>query len=202
MEFNPSKNNHSQDSAWPEYYKNTEGKPPRPLLLKALPYVQEKLEALDIGSGALNESIYLLSNGFKHVTAVDKEPVAQKIAEKLSGENFDYVISSIENLDLPSKHYDLINAQLSLPFIPPTVFNEVLKKIVLSIKDGGIFTGQFFGNRDGWNYNENMTFLTIEEAKIALSELNVISFEESVFSNVTAAGNMKQWHIFDFIVKK
>ena len=202
MEFRPDKNKQQKLDSWSDYFEKTKNKPPRPLLIKALPYIQEKVEALDIGSGALNDSVYLLSEGFQHVTAVDKEPIAQTIAEILPKEKFDYIISSIEHLDLQPEHYDLVNAQLSLPFVPSIAFKQVLEKIILSLKSGGIFTGQFFGDRDGWNYNEDMTFLTVEEARGMLSELNLISFEEIVGPNVTAAGNTKQWHIFDFIAKK
>lgn len=202
MEFNPNKNTQQKQDGSANYFEKTKNKPPRPLLVKALVYIQEKKEALDVGSGALNESVYLLSEGFQHVTAIDKEPIAQTISETLPKEKFNYIISQIQDLDLQPEHYDLINAQLSLPFVHPTAFKQVLEKIIFSLKSGGVFTGQFFGDRDGWNYNKDMTFLTIDEAKGMLSGLNLISFEEREESKATAAGNIKQWHIFDFIAKK
>ena len=191
-----------ENTPWNNYVEQTKAKPPRPLLIEALQYVTHKSEALDVGSGALNDSKFLLQEGFAHVTAVDQTSIAQEIAVLLPKDRFEYKISKIEDMNLLSESYDFINAQLSLPFINPEVFKETFQKLISSLKKGGVINGQFFGNRDGWNYNEDMTFLTIEEARELLSELNLISFEEKEAPGVTAAGNIKQWHIFDFIAKK
>ncbi len=48
---------------WEEYYRRLKGKPPRPLLVKALAFVGNKHAALDLGAVALNDSIYLLLQG-------------------------------------------------------------------------------------------------------------------------------------------
>ena len=66
---------------WKAYYDKTKEKPPRTLLIEAMNSVVNKDEALDLGSGAMNDVRYLVSVGFKHVTAVDKEPVANEIID-------------------------------------------------------------------------------------------------------------------------
>jgi len=123
----------AQPQSWKDYFERTKGKPPRPLLVKAIGLLKEKGNALDLGSGALNDSAFLLSQGFSHVTAVDKVPVAIEIAKQFPKEKFEYVISSFEDY---------------------------------------------------------------------LKGLTIISFNEEERDKETAAGEMKHWHVFHFIVKK
>jgi hypothetical protein len=56
--------------------------------------------------------------------------------------------------------------------------SNVFKNIIESLKDDGIFVGQFFGNGDEWANAENMTFLTLEKTKEILSNLGILSFKE------------------------
>jgi tellurite methyltransferase len=187
---------------WSEFYELTKNKPPRHLLVKALPYVKTKDNAVDLGAGALNDTVYLLSDGFNHVTAVDKEPVAKEIAIQLPPEKFQYVISSLEKYAFPIESFDLVSAQYALPFIPSEHFDEVWGLIRKSLKTDGIFTGQLFGDRDEWSGSKNMTFHTVVEARKLLSDFELISFEEEEADKATAAGIMKHWHVFHFIARK
>ena len=59
------------NNPWKKYYKDTEGRPPRKELIEALEFVQNRDSALDLGAGAMQDSVYLLSQGFKEVIAVD-----------------------------------------------------------------------------------------------------------------------------------
>ena len=59
--------------------------PPRPLLIRAAGLAESKDHALDAGAGALNTTRYLLSVGFKHVTALDSSPASQTVAAELHG---------------------------------------------------------------------------------------------------------------------
>ena len=45
---------------------------------------------------------------------------------------------------------DLVNASFSLPFGAPYRFEEVWRRIVDSLRPGGRFCGQLFGDRDEW----------------------------------------------------
>jgi len=190
-------------TVWETYVENTKNAKPRPLLVKAVELAKEKNEALDLGSGALNDVRYLVEIGFKHITAVDAEPVAKDIISNFPPETVDYIISTFENFDFKESHYDLINAQFALPFNPPATFNEVWDKITSSLKSGGVITGQFFGIRDEWNVEgKKMNFHTIEETKEYLSSLELVQFREDEADRETAAGNMKHWHVFHFIAIK
>ncbi|HNW96390.1 MAG TPA: class I SAM-dependent methyltransferase [Candidatus Paceibacterota bacterium] len=188
--------------AWQNYFKHTKNKPPRQLLVKALSFVKKRDNTLDLGAGALNDSTHLLMEGFKHIVALDKESVALEIAKNLPLDKFEYVIKNFETFVFPKETFDLINAQYALPFISPDKFNEIFQKITLSLKSGGIFTGQLFGDRDGWRQNNKMNFHTKEDAEKILSSLEIIEFSEEEQDKPTAAGEMKHWHVFHFIAKK
>jgi len=136
---------------WEKYYEETKEAPPRQSLVRAIEFIQNKEKALDLGSGALNDTRYLLSIGFEHVTAVDKTPVAEQEVEKLPGGKVSYEVSSFEDFDFQENTYDLINAQYSLPFTSKENFNGVFNSVIKSLKLGGVFVGQFFGDRDEWN---------------------------------------------------
>ena len=47
-----------------------------------------------------------------------------------------------------------------------------------------------------------MTFVSRADTENILKSLTVLSFEEDEHDKVTAAGEMKHWHVFHFIVKK
>lgn len=192
----------AKPATWKEYFANTKDNPPRPLLVKGLAFIKQKESALDLGAGALNDSKYLLSQGFKKVIAIDKFDVAAQVAENLPKENFEYVISSFEEYSFPKNTFDLVNAQYALPFISPSHFDAVFSDILHSVKKGGIITGQFFGDRDEWKNESNMTFLTKLQTSEYLKSLKIIFFEEEERDKKTARGEMKHWHVFHFIGEK
>ncbi len=191
------------ENTWKEYFERTKDSKPRPLLVKAVNLVTDKNEALDLGSGALNDVRYLVSVGFKHITAIDSKPIAKDIIKNFPSEIVSYTISTFEDFNFIERKYDLINAQYSLPFNPQNTFERVFKSITHSLKDGGILTGQFFGIKDEWNVPGNeMNFQTREEAENLLSGLEIVDFQEEEADRNTAKGDMKHWHVFHFIVKK
>lgn len=195
--------NYMTENTWKEYFERTKDSKPRPLLIKAIELVVDKNEALDLGSGALNDVRYLVTKDFKHITAVDSEPIAQDIIKNFSSGTVSYVISKFEDFDFVENKYDLINAQYSLPFNPKDSFEKVFKSIISSLKPCGILTGQFFGIKDEWNIEgHNMNFQTREQAEKLLSDLEIIEFEEEDVDRKTAKGDMKHWHIYHFIVRK
>jgi tellurite methyltransferase len=191
------------ENTWNTYFERIKENPPRPLLVEALNFVKEKNEAIDLGSGALNDVRYLVSQGFNHVTAVDQEPLAKDIINEFPESTVDYRISTFEEFDFKDNRYDLVNAQFSLPFIAQENFSEIFGKIISSLKLEGIIAGQFLGTNDEWNKEDKtMSFHSIEEANSLLNELEVIKLEEKEYDKNTAAGDLKHWHVINFIARK
>lgn len=189
--------------SWRKYIDKTSANEVRPLLVEALAFATTKGSALDIGAGALNESKHLLSVGFTQVTAVDADEAAEERAKAVDDVRFSFVRSAYVDFDFKKESYDLINAQYSLPFNPPETFNQFMSKIISSLKPGGIFTGNLFGDKDGWNVEgSGKTFHSERSAREALSGLELIKFQEEESDKGTALGKPKHWHLFNFIARK
>lgn len=192
-----------EDSDWSEFIQKTRDKPARPLLMEAVTLANEKNEALDLGAGALNATKYLLTQGFKHVTVVDRENLVADILNTLPGNKIEFVVSDFEHYSFPANKFDLVNAEYALPFNPPSTSPEIFLKIKQSLRPGGIFTGHFFGVRDEWNKNNpNMTFYSREEVENLLSGLEVLTLIEEEKDDNAVIGGIKYWHIFYIIAKK
>lgn len=176
--------------------------PPRPLLMRAAA-LAEKAHALDAGAGALNATKYLLSAGFAHVTALDSAPASQQLAVELSPEQVSFVLSRFEDFAFPTGAYDLVNAEFSLPFIHRDAFAAAFVKLLGSVKDGGVFTGQLFGLRDSWNTPETaMNFHSRDAVERLLASFDTLEFEEEDHPGKTKLGEPKHWHIFHILARK
>ncbi|HPT08200.1 MAG TPA: class I SAM-dependent methyltransferase [bacterium] len=186
---------------WKEYINTTKNKPPRQLLVQALKYVKDKEVALDLGAGALNESKYLLEHGFKKVIAIDNEENLELIS-KINNKNFIFKKTAIEDYNFSENKFNLINAQFVLPFIKKEKINEVVSNIKNSLKNNGIFVGQFFGKNDSWSNATGICVYTEKEIKKFLTNLDIIYFQEEEKDGQTAMDGEKHWHIFHFIAKK
>ena len=194
-----------QRVSWKKFIENTKGKPPRPLLKRAVKRVGQKKCALDLGAGALNDSKYLLAQKFKRVVAVDFDPEALKQAKKIRSKKFVFFQCRYEKFPFKKEGpYDLINASLTLGFNPPKVFNQVFPRICTSLAPGGIFVGQLFGNRHGWNTpGKEMTFHSERAARALFRNMEVLTFTETEEEKKSSVLHvMTNFHFFHFIVRK
>ena len=90
-----------------------------------------------------------------------------------------------------------------MPFNNPETFPAVFANIVGSLKKGGIFTGQLFGNNDEWNRGDGKyNFHTKEQVQDLLSSLEIIELTEEEKDEPKANGVIKHWHIFNIIARK
>jgi len=191
-----------QAQDWDKYREDRKNARPRPLLVQALPFVAHKNAALDFGAGALNDSKFLLSEGFAHVVALDSASVPREIINDLPADRFEYIQSSFEDFGFPENHFGLVNAQYALPFIAPQNFDSVFQKVIGSLTSGGILVGQFFSEKDSWFGNPDMNFFSREHVNELLSGLEIIYLQEKEYDKDTAGGTPKHWGEFEFIVRK
>ena len=190
-------------SDWSTYYEAHALRKPREQIVRALALCTHKEEALDLGAGTLVESMYLLDNGFKNVTAVDSSEQIKSFAEGVDMTKLSLVVSTFKDFDMQQDTYNLINAQYALPFYGPDNFENFIDRVKLSLKVEGIFVGQFFGVNDSWNLDgRKLAFQTKDEALTLLSNLEIVDFIEEEKEGRTAQGNAKHWHVFHFIAKK
>ena len=199
-----------EEFSWSEYYKVVNNRPPRDTLVKALLEFElenrnvKGLYANDLGCGAGNDTAELLSRGFK-VFATDKEKESIKIIRSkfrkfVQNGNLKTKAVSFEDIKLPEAH--LINASYSLPFCHPGHFDNLWNKIQTSIKLNGRFSGNFFGEKDTWAVNKDMTFLTKKITKHLFDDFDIEIFEERDEDGETASGEKKHWHVFSVVARK
>ncbi len=188
---------------WKKYTDKKKGQPHNKLLEEAMDFVVNKDSALDLGAGALNDTIYLVSKGFKEIIAIDSERNADEVYKELPQDKVQYLTKSFEEYDFPADYFDLVSAQYALPFASPQSIEDIFQNIKQSLKLGGIFTGQLFGPNDEWNTSETtLTFLNKESVEKLLDGMEVIKLDETERDNKTALGVMKHWHVFDIIARK
>ncbi len=186
---------------WAEFYQRTKNDPPSPLLVRALEHLHKREKAIDIGAGAFKDTRFLLKLGFE-VTALDSEPDIAKVAEEIKSDKLRVRVSAFADFDFGKNQYDIASAMFSLPFNPPETFEAVLGRIKESLVKGGVFCGQFFGDRDAWAPDPNMTFHSEEKARGLLSDMEILDFKETEKDGKLADGTPKHWHVFHFIARK
>lgn len=185
-----------------DYYKNTRGLKPSPLLVEALGVLKtDRKVALDLGCGTGRDTKLLLESGFQ-VTAIDSEPLVAQYIENLRYlGDLTYTQSTFE--DFEYQHYDLINARYSLPFSPSQSFPIIIGKILKSLNPGGVFAGQLFGINDEWNtLGSGICFLEESEIHKLFAALEIIKLNEKDEDGLLADGSAKHWHVFDIIARQ
>jgi len=200
---------HTSGQHWVNYYKAVEGRPPRETLLKALAAFDSELSpkysrlAVDLGCGDGRDTVELLRRGWR-VIAIDGE---QKAFDRLLNrsdlhrELLEPQLMRFEDLALPN-NVDLVNASFCLTFCPPDHFPSLWQTILTSLKPGGRFCGQLFGDRDSWTKFSNRTHHTRAQVETLLQPYEVEWLEEEEHPGVTAIGEEKYWHLFHIVARK
>jgi SAM-dependent methyltransferase len=191
---------------WAEYYAKTADRPPRRTLLEALarftPAPSPRF-AVDLGCGDGRDTIELLRRGWS-VLAIDAEPAAierlQARPDLPKGALLSCLCQRFEDAAWPPA--DLVNASFSLPLCPPERFPDLWRRIVTSLKPGGRFSGQLYGDRDGWVGRLGMTHMNRGAAERLLADLRVELLDEEETDSVTPRGKPKHWHIFHIVAQR
>ena len=194
----------SNEPRWEGYYRKLEGRSARPLLAAVLERfpTDGSFHVVELGSGDGTEATALLERGWT-VTAIDAEPAAiARLHARVSvaqRERLTTRVARFEDVDLPAA--DLILASFSLPFCPPSHFEDVWARVVAALAPGGRFAGEFFGVRDSWATADDMTFHTADEVERLLAPFEVEELKEKEWDGSSGSGP-KHWHLFQVIARK
>lgn len=188
---------------WQNFYDRTNNIPPRKNIIYFISNYKISGNAIDLGCGAGNDTIYLIQNDF-NVLAIDSSDVEERIRSKLSDSEqnkLKFEIQTFESLKLPE--CNLIISNNSLSFCKRSCFYDMWKEICSSIKNNGYFVGNFFGVNDEWNTeNTDKTFLTKEEAIELFNDFEILKIQDIEKNRPTAEGQMKHWHSIEIIAQK
>ena len=181
---------------WKTYHEKLRNGDPRPILVEAASLCLDKIRALDIGAGSLNESTYLTSQGFA-VTAIDPN-----FPDNLSESSIQVEKIGVEQYAFPVEEFNLVAALYTFPFLKGHNFEELMRKITSSLREDGIFVAQFFGKNDQWS--KRCVLHTREEIEgfLTKAELEIVKLEEREWEGQTALNGPKHWHVFDLIARK
>jgi tellurite methyltransferase len=187
---------------WTDYFASTLSKPLHPLFAELEPYLPESGRALDLGCGVGHAVVWLAEKGWE-VRAVDGHSEALDILRSRLGSQARVEIeyNRLEDVQVPSEHYDLIVAAYSLFFIEShETLGRVWSDIWNGLKPGGLFVGEFLGSNDDWAD----LFLTHTSADVAsmLQGWKVLHLEEAEQDGHTSQGTEKHWHVFHVIARK
>jgi tellurite methyltransferase len=157
-------------------------------------------DALDVGPGGGRDTAYLLRQGWR-VTALDASPFAATALRRMPRQRqLQVVIAAFEDFE-PSA-YDLVNAQFSLPFVPPAHFNATVRRLRDSVRPGGIMAATFFGEQDEWNIaGTELSFSTRAGIEDLFRGWDLIELTEIDEDSHTADGTPKHWHVFHVIAR-
>ena len=195
-----------RDSDWQEYYERTKGRAPRRTLsaaLAAFGEVPSMRTAIDLGCGDGRDTIELLRRGW-HVLAIDAEPAAIERLRRRADIPAEAVLATRvgRSEDETWPPADLVNASFSLPLCVPERFVTLWARIVESLKPGGRFAGQLFGDRDDWRGKPGMTFLERPAVDRLFDAFEVEMLEEEESDALTPYGKRKHWHLFHVVARK
>lgn len=193
---------------WSRFY-DAAGSEPRATMLEALRRFEEEPEprdrfAVDLGCGTGRDTVELLRRGWS-VLAVDATAEAIERLEArddLSDDErarLETRVSRFEDAEWPGA--DLVNSSFALPFCPPGEFPSVWERIERSLRGGGRFCGQLFGDRDGWSGEEDMTFQSRPELDALLAGFDVELLDEIEEDGATALDEPKHWHLFHVVAR-
>lgn len=155
--------------------------------------------AIDLGCGGGNETVYMIKNGIK-VMAIDRKLNKNFILDRLNDKeksNVSFLEQDFESVQL--KNTDAVTAFFSIPFCNPKDFEQLWKKIYDSINVNGYFVGQLFGDRDEWKDNQLINTFTMDEVKQYLKKYKVLKLDEIEY--IRQSDN-KKWHFYNIIAKK
>jgi tellurite methyltransferase len=207
------------EEEWRIYYDAMKGLPPRETVVFALDRLDEEgipaeeRFAVDLGCGEGRDTNELLRRAGQ-IWAIDGgEDGLRRLRERAqllpgAAERLITTVRRFQELahdtvfwsELPSPL--LINAGYALPFCPPESFPALWARITETLPSGGRFSGQFFGNHDGWAGDPSMTHHTRAEAEALLAGFTVEQFLEEERDGTTIFGKPKHWHAFHVVIKK
>ena len=189
------------EELWERFLAATRGQPAWGRLMKTASMFDHPGEALDVGAGGGRDTAYLLEHGW-HVTSVDSSPAAAKLLRGIAPEDRLRVVRSAAE-DFAPGSYDLVNAQFSLPFVPPARFIETVTRLQRAVRPGGRMAVTFFGPRDTWNVpGSDMTFTTRDDVERLFAGWKLVELTEIEEDGSTATGGTKHWDVIHVIARK
>lgn len=202
-----SKRERWQDEKGKRYIEKNKNRLPKKELIKLLNELKPG-KAIELGTGAGNDTIYLLEKNWEVLSVDINEQSRNHINSLLDDEKrkrFSFKNQAFEDLEIEKESCDLIIGFDSMHFCRKEKFAEFFKKVSDAIKSKGYFIGNLIGVRDSWNNGNNkMPFFTREDIEKLFSEFDIEEgdLKEYEKDGQTTSSNPKHWHCFFIKARK
>lgn len=193
---------------WARYYTVTAERPAWLTVRRAIelfaaePPAHPRL-AVDLGCGAGRDTRELLNAGWR-VLAIDREKAAIAALEAATAAHLRVVLEArladLAAVEVPS--CDLVNASLSLPFLPPDAFWGTWQRILDALPVRGRFAAMLFGDRDGSASDPSMTCPPPEEIRASLGSFEIEHWADREEDSQTALGEPHHFHLVEFVARR
>ncbi|MCG8490017.1 MAG: class I SAM-dependent methyltransferase [Sneathiellales bacterium] len=147
---------------------------------KSLP---KGVHILELGCGGGHDARAFMDAGFK-VTALDGSAELAAEAEKRIGQ--DVVVMDFADLDY-HEEFDAIWASASLLHVPSDDLPAVLKKVVASLKEGGVIMASFKEGDKDWTDHMGRSFCAMDRAQLETLFTNA-GFEVETITEIMGFG--------------
>jgi membrane dipeptidase len=189
------------DATWNPWglYFAVAGDDPRPTLLDAVARFDAPGLAVDLGAGTGRDTAELLRRGWR-VVAIDREEHAvERLSAIAAPPQLETRLARFEDAEWPP--CELVNSSFALPFSPPREFPRLWQRIVDSLKPGGRFCGQLFGDHDDWA-GSGVVVHTPDELGALFAPFEVERLDVFDEDGRTAVGTRKHWHVYHLVARK
>lgn len=165
---------------------------------------------LDIGCETGKNAIPLIKAGHK-VTLLDIAPNAihytQENIKRFGLEDgiADSIIGKIETLDPKYGPFNAVIGTYAFSFIPPELFEEVMKYNVLGrVESEGYFVGGFFGQKHAWAESPKLSILNSEKLENLFSSMgfSICEKEEKIEMARTVLNGLQIFHTIEIVAKR
>lgn len=165
---------------------------------------------LDIGCETGKNAIPLIKAGHK-VTLLDIAPNAIRYTKEniqqlgLEHGVVNSINGKIETLDQTYGPFKAVVGTYAFSFIPPNLFEEVMKNNVLGrVESGGYFAGGFFGEKHVWAKDPELSILTRQKLKKLFSSMgfSICEIEEKTEETQTVFDGKQIFHTIEIIAKR
>lgn len=205
------------DNHWPAYYDVTVDRPAWATTRFAIerfaaedaeaaangrsPHAEPRV-AVDLGCGAGRDTRELLRRGWR-VVAVDKEPQAiVRLRAATAPGDLARLSTSVEDIgEALVARCDLVNANLSLPFLEAEGWSHAWGQIRSGVVPGGRVAAMLFGDRDA-RFSPEMTCPPEGEIRALLDGFEIELWTELEEDGETALGEPHHFHRFDVVARR
>ena len=158
---------------------------------KFLGNIDDAVSILDFGCGSGRDTKYFLDRGYS-VEAIDGSEKLCKLASDYTGITVKYML--FQELEEVGK-YDAIWACSSILHLPYAELVDVMKKMVIALKDKGlIYTSFKYGTFEGMRNGRYFIDMTEESLEKLLQDVGGLNVEETwVTSDVRPGRGEEKW---------